>query len=139
MYTFLLIIFIIDVLLLIPVILMQSGSGAEAGMFGSNLTMGAFGAKTSEVLTNFTKVLVGVFMVLAFLLGYIKIQETKEYSPDTSTETITDTGTTATETTTEEPGATSETAEPGELPGIETESGGGALPLGDTESLKLDF
>lgn len=79
MYTLLLIIFILVVILLIPTILLQSGSGAQSGMFGSDLAMGAFGAKTSEVLLNFTKWLVGIFMVLAFLLGYIKIQETKAY------------------------------------------------------------
>jgi len=60
MYTVLMVIFIIDVALLIPTILMQSGSGAEAGMFGSSLTMGAFGAKTSEVLVKFTRWLVAI-------------------------------------------------------------------------------
>ncbi len=77
MFTFLLIIFIIVVILLIPTILMQSGSGAQSGMFGNDMTMGAFGAKTSEVLVKFTQWLVGIFMILALILGYLRIQETK--------------------------------------------------------------
>jgi len=56
---------------------MQSGSGAEAGMFGSDLTLGAFGAKSSEVLLKFTRGLVAVFMILAFTLGYMKVIEKK--------------------------------------------------------------
>lgn len=80
MYTFLLIIFIVTVLLLIPTILLQSGSGAQSGIFGGDITLGAFGAKTSEVLVNFTKWLVGIFMVTSFLMGYIKVQENKAYT-----------------------------------------------------------
>lgn len=158
MYTFLLIIFVIDVLLLIPIILMQSGSGAEAGMFGSNLTMGAFGAKTSEVLTNFTKILVGIFMVLAFLLGYLKIVETKNITPDIPSQTIESSESTAVDDTTVETGLEDETGladEPSEttiepeedeevseqieLPGIDTSAEETTLPLGDPEDLKLDF
>ncbi|OHD53717.1 MAG: preprotein translocase subunit SecG [Spirochaetes bacterium GWF1_51_8] len=77
MYTFLLILFIIVVILIIPVILMQSGSGAETGMFGSNITLGAFGAKSSEVLLKVTRWLVAIFLALAFLLSYIKVIEHK--------------------------------------------------------------
>jgi protein translocase SecG subunit len=80
MYTFLLVIFVVSVLLLIPVILLQSGSGAQSGIFGGDITLGAFGAKTSEVLVNFTKWLVGIFMVTSFLMGWIKVQEAKVYS-----------------------------------------------------------
>lgn len=77
MFTFLLVLFIIVVLLLVPVILLQSGSGAQSGMFGSDLAMGAFGAKTNEVLVNFTKILVGLFLILAFAMSWLKIQESK--------------------------------------------------------------
>ena len=80
MYTFLLIIFIVSVLLLIPTILLQSGSGAQSGIFGGDITLGAFGAKSSEVLVNFTKWLVGIFMVTSFLMGYIKVQENKAFT-----------------------------------------------------------
>jgi protein translocase SecG subunit len=80
MFSFLLIIFILDIVLLVPVILMQSGSGAQSGVFGSDLTMGAFGAKTSEVLVNFTKWLIGIFFVSAFLMGYIKVREFNNYT-----------------------------------------------------------
>ncbi len=79
MYTFLLIIFIIVVILLIPLILMQTGSGAQSGMFGSDFAMGVFGAKTNEVLVKITKWMVGIFFLLAFLLGYIKVKEVKFY------------------------------------------------------------
>jgi protein translocase SecG subunit len=85
MYTVLMVIFIIDVALLIPTILMQSGSGAEAGMFGSSLTMGAFGAKTSEVLVKFTRWLVAIFMVSAFLLGFLKVREHKRFAVEPAT------------------------------------------------------
>lgn len=78
MYNFLLIIFIIDIILLIPVILMQSGSGAESGI-GMDMTLSAFGAKTSEFMLKLTKWLVGIFFVTSFLLGYIKVQETKMF------------------------------------------------------------
>ena len=77
MFTFLLIIFIIDIVLLIPVILMQAGSGAQSGIFGGDITLGAFGAKTSEVLVKFTVWLVAIFFVLALLLNYIKVRELK--------------------------------------------------------------
>ncbi len=80
MFTVLMIIFILDVILLVPVILMQSGSGAQSGVFGSDLTLGAFGAKTSEVLVRFTKWLVGIFLASAFLMGYIKIKEVQSYA-----------------------------------------------------------
>lgn len=79
MFNVLLVFFVIIVILLIPTILLQSGSGAQSGMFGSDLAMGAFGAKTSEVMVRFTKWLVALFFILAFLLGYIKIQESKAY------------------------------------------------------------
>lgn len=83
LFNLLMVVFIIDVILLIPVIMMQSGSGAEAGMFGSGLTMGTFGAKTSEVLVNTTKWLVAIFMLSAFFLGYIQIMRTKSLTPTT--------------------------------------------------------
>lgn len=79
MYTFLLVIFIIVILLLIPIILMQSGSGAQSGMLGSDFAFGVFGAKTNEVLVKITKWLIGIFMFLAFILGYIKVKEFNAY------------------------------------------------------------
>lgn len=100
LFNFLMVIFVIDVVLLIPVIMMQSGSGAEAGMFGSGLTMGTFGAKTSEVLVNATKWLVAIFMVSAFLLGYLQVMRTKSLSPATQDSVQTETTDTAVTTTT---------------------------------------
>ena len=84
METIILIIFFISIILLIPTILMQSGSGADAGMFGTDLTMGAFGAKTSEVLVKFTGWLVVIFLTSAFLYGYIKVKENKVVVPTRS-------------------------------------------------------
>ncbi|MGA2141462.1 MAG: preprotein translocase subunit SecG [Brevinematales bacterium] len=79
LFSFLMVIFILDIILMVPVILLQSGSGAQSGVFGSDLTMGAFGAKTSEVLVNFTKWLIGIFFGAALLMSYIKINEYKSY------------------------------------------------------------
>jgi protein translocase SecG subunit len=84
MYTLLLVLFIISVILLVPTILLQSGSGAQSGLFGGDITMGAFGAKTSEVFVNFTMWLVGAFLALAFILSYMKIQEHKAYTRQTT-------------------------------------------------------
>ncbi|MGA2142603.1 MAG: preprotein translocase subunit SecG [Brevinematales bacterium] len=78
-FSFLMVIFILDIILMVPVILLQSGSGAQSGVFGSDLTMGAFGAKTSEVLVSFTKWLIGIFFGAALLMSYIKINEYKSY------------------------------------------------------------
>jgi len=83
-------IFIVDVLLLIPVVLMQSGSGARAGLFGSDFASGAFGAKTSEVLVNFTKWLVTIFFVTAIGIAYLHFPRTGRAQPQVqSTETPT--------------------------------------------------
>ena len=78
-FTILLVIFVIDVLMLIPLILLQSGSGAQSGLFGSDFALGAFGAKTSEVMVRLTKWCVTIFMATAFLMGWVKIQENKQY------------------------------------------------------------
>ena len=91
MFTLLLVIFILDVLLMIPIILLQSGSGAQSGVFGSDLAMGAFGAKTSEVLVSTTKWLVGIFFISAFVMGYIKVQESKAFTRQVQTEQNTQT------------------------------------------------
>ncbi len=96
MFSFLMVIFILDIVLMVPVILLQSGSGAQSGVFGSDLTLGAFGAKTSEVLVNFTKWLVGIFFVTAFLMSYIKIKEYNNYTRSRQTQ----------ETGTQQPGIT---------------------------------
>jgi preprotein translocase subunit SecG len=77
MFGLLLVIFVIDIILLIVVILLQSGSGAQSGMFGNDLAMGAFGAKTSEVMIKATKWMVGIFFAVCFLMAYIKVQEYK--------------------------------------------------------------
>ncbi|MFN4216338.1 MAG: preprotein translocase subunit SecG [Brevinematales bacterium] len=81
-------IFILDVILLIPVVLMQSGSGAQAGLFGSDFAAGAFGAKTSEVLVNFTKWLVAIFFLTALGVAYLHLPRTAKIQPTvTSSET----------------------------------------------------
>ncbi|URA09859.1 preprotein translocase subunit SecG [Thermospira aquatica] len=80
-------IFVVDVLLLIPVVLMQSGSGAQAGLFGSDFAAGAFGAKTSEVLVSFTKWLVAIFFISSLGLAYLHLPRTPKVPPAvTSTE-----------------------------------------------------
>ncbi|MEJ5284034.1 MAG: preprotein translocase subunit SecG [Brevinematales bacterium] len=76
-FTIFLVLFIIVVVLLIPLILMQTGSGAQSGMFGSDFATGVFGAKTNEVLVKITKWMVAAFFVFALALGYIKMREYK--------------------------------------------------------------
>lgn len=74
-------IFIVDVILLIPVVLMQSGSGAQAGLFGSDFASGAFGAKTSEVLVGFTKWLVALFFLTSLGLAYLHLPSKTSVRP----------------------------------------------------------
>ncbi|MCX7881909.1 MAG: preprotein translocase subunit SecG [Brevinematales bacterium] len=78
-------IFIVDVILIIPVVLMQSGSGAQAGLFGSDFASSAFGAKTSEVLVNFTKWLVAIFFLAALGLAYLHLPRTTRVQPEVKT------------------------------------------------------
>ena len=129
METFLLIIFFIDVVLLIIVILLQAGSGAEAGMFGSDITMGAFGAKTSEVLLRMTRWLVAIFLVSSFLIGFLRVQETKKIVGQQRQEQQQDQGQTPPEVT-----PTNE-MNPSETPtATGTESGGLTIPTTPTTS-----
>lgn len=68
--TILSILFVIDAILLIIVILMQSRGGAEIGIFGGSNLLNPFGSRTGDVLANITKVLGIIFMTLAFLISF---------------------------------------------------------------------
>ena len=68
MIIFLLAIFIISIVLLIPTILLQT-NGANNGMLSSNITAGAFGARSNEVLVKFTSYCVAAFILSALLLS----------------------------------------------------------------------
>jgi protein translocase SecG subunit len=76
MIIFLLTLFIISIVLLIPAILLQS-NGADNGMFSSNITAGAFGARSNEVLVKFTTYCVTIFIVSALLLSIHFIRATE--------------------------------------------------------------
>lgn len=67
MIIFLFTIFVIAVILLIPAILLQST--AETGIFSSNITAGAFGARSNEVLVKFTAWCTFIFVVSALAMS----------------------------------------------------------------------
>lgn len=67
----LLVIFVIASLLLIVVVLMQDDQGEGlGGLFGGGSTT-AFGSRSGNVLTRFTAVLAGIFLVCSFALAWI--------------------------------------------------------------------
>ena len=78
MIIFLLTIFIISIVLLIPTILLQT-NGANNGMLSSNITAGAFGARSNEILVKFTSYCITVFIVSALLLSIHFIRLDKEF------------------------------------------------------------
>ncbi len=67
----LLIIFVIASLLLVVIILIQDDQGEGlGGLFGGGSTT-PFGSRSGNVLTKFTAVLAGVFLVCSFALAWI--------------------------------------------------------------------
>jgi preprotein translocase subunit SecG len=67
----LLIIFVIASLLLIVVVLIQDDQGEGlGGLFGGGSTT-AFGSRSGNILTKFTAVLAGIFLVCSFILAWI--------------------------------------------------------------------
>ena len=67
----LLIVFVIASLLLIVIVLMQDDQGEGlGGLFGGGSTT-PFGARSGNVLTKFTAVLAGIFLVCSFALAWI--------------------------------------------------------------------
>lgn len=94
MIIFLLTLFVISIILLIPTILLQS-NGANNGMMSSNITAGAFGARSNEILVKFTSYCIATFILCALLLSihYIRLSSVSYEAPDTQapvTETIED-------------------------------------------------
>lgn len=76
MIIFLLTVFVISIILLIPAILLQT-SGADNGVLASNMTAGAFGAKSNEVLVKFTAWMATLFLVSALLLSIHFVRASK--------------------------------------------------------------
>jgi len=67
----LLIIFVIASLLLIVVVLLQDDQGEGlGGLFGGGSTT-PFGSRSGNILTKFTAVLAGIFLVCSFVLAWI--------------------------------------------------------------------
>ena len=91
MIIFLLTIFIISIVLLIPTILLQT-NGANNGMLSSNITAGAFGARSNEILVKFTSYCITVFIASALLLSihYIRDNELIEDEALPATEMTTE-------------------------------------------------
>ncbi len=78
MIIFLLTLFTLSVILLIPTIMLQS-NGANNGMMGSSAMSGAFGAKSNEILVRFTSYCVAVFIFSALLLSIHFIRANRAY------------------------------------------------------------
>lgn len=74
MIIFLFTVFIISIVLLIPAILIQS-NGSDNGIFSANITAGAFGARSNEILVKFTAYCAAVFMLsaLAMSVYFVKL------------------------------------------------------------------
>jgi len=68
--------FIIVSILLVLLILMQSGRSSGMGLFGGSGSQSAFGAGSADVLTKTTAVLVALFMLLGLGMAAIKSKET---------------------------------------------------------------
>ncbi|MGL4676431.1 MAG: preprotein translocase subunit SecG [Brevinema sp.] len=87
MIIFLLTMFVISIVLLIPTILLQT-NGADNGVMSSQAIAGAFGARSNEILVKFTAYCVTVFIVSALLLSINFIRASNiDYSID-NTQTV---------------------------------------------------
>jgi len=73
--TLLTVIFVLASLLLVLVIMMQSGRSSGMGVLGGGGSDSAFGARSADVLTRFTSILIAVFMITAFSLAFIKSRQ----------------------------------------------------------------
>ncbi|MDH5718517.1 MAG: preprotein translocase subunit SecG [Spirochaetia bacterium] len=65
------VIFIINSVLVILIILIQSNRSAGMGIFGGG-SQSAFGSSSADVLTKITGIMVTLFIVLGFSLAFIK-------------------------------------------------------------------
>ncbi|MGL4388729.1 MAG: preprotein translocase subunit SecG [Brevinema sp.] len=90
MIIFLLTIFVISIILLIPAILLQT-NGADNGVFSSNITAGAFGAKSNEILVKFTSWMAIAFVASALLLSihYVKASSVSTSSQEAQSDQTT--------------------------------------------------
>ncbi|MGL5722804.1 MAG: preprotein translocase subunit SecG [Brevinema sp.] len=67
--------FVISIVLLIPAVLLQSTS--ETGIFSSNITAGAFGARSNEILVKFTAWCTAIFILSALAMSYYFVQSSR--------------------------------------------------------------
>ncbi len=65
MYTFFIILFVIDAILLILLVLLQSSKSSGAELFGTT-TQNVFGAQSGDILSKATTVLATIFLAGAF-------------------------------------------------------------------------
>lgn len=70
------ILFFVISLLLMVVVLIQPGSSGGLGFFGGG-SQSAFGTRTGNVLTRFTTVLAGLFLIVSFVLGYLNSRQSR--------------------------------------------------------------
>lgn len=69
--TILTVIFILNSLLLVTFILLQTNRSSGASLFGAS-SQSAFGASSADALTKMTAALVGVFIVLAMAMAFMR-------------------------------------------------------------------
>ncbi|MGL5956120.1 MAG: preprotein translocase subunit SecG [Brevinema sp.] len=86
MIIFLLTLFVISIVLLIPAILIQT-NGADNGVMSSQAIAGAFGARSNEILVKFTAYCVTIFISSALLLSinFIRASNIDYTTEDTQT------------------------------------------------------
>jgi len=65
--------FIVSVVLMV-IVLIQSGSSGGMGIFGGG-SQSAFGTKTGNVLTRFTTILAALFLIVSFVLGFLNSRQ----------------------------------------------------------------
>jgi preprotein translocase subunit SecG len=79
--SFLLSIHVIVSLLIIFIVLMQRPKSEGLGAaFGGGMTENLFGAQTSNVLANFTRVLGGIFFILTLILSILYAKQSTQHS-----------------------------------------------------------
>ena len=71
MVTFLAIVFGFASVLLIVLVMLQSGKGAGMGIFGGGASSSAFGVQSGNILTKITTILGVLFFACAILIGII--------------------------------------------------------------------
>ena len=68
--------FFVIAVIMMAIILLQSGSSGGLGFIGGG-SQSAFGTQTGNVMTKLTTVLAALFFITAFVLGYLNSRTTR--------------------------------------------------------------